>query len=398
MKLAVLFDNFGPYHVARLNAAADVAEVLGVEFAAESGEYAWTRGTARGGFRRSTLFDQRPSARYPVRLLMSRLEAVLGEFGPDAVAVPGWSGRLAFAGLSWCLRNNVPAIAMSESTADDQARQGWREAIKRRCVAACDAGLAGGEPQRDYLVQLGMPAERVFLGYDAVDNDYFAHGAEAARRCAAQRRAELGLPDRFFLASARFVEKKNLPGLLGAYAEYRAKAAAPWELVLLGDGELRGVLEQVRDALGMREFVHMPGFKQYDELPSYYGLASAFVHASTVEQWGLVVNEALASGLPALVSRRCGCASTLVREGVNGFTFDPQNSDEMTECLCRVSEMPEPKRDQLGLASQAIVAEFGPRRFAAGLAQAAEAALGARGSRRRWGDSLLVGALLASGR
>ena len=73
--------------------------------------------------------------------------------------------------------------------------------------------------------------------------------------------------------------------------------------------------ERERSALGLDNDVIFPGFIQYDELPAYYGLAKAFIHASTVEQWGLVVNEALAAGLPVLVSERCGCAPDLVREG-----------------------------------------------------------------------------------
>src|SRR5207244_4064698 len=102
---------------------------------------------------------------------------------------------------------------------------------------------------------------------------------------------------------------KNLPRLLEAFAGYRRLAGdAAWELVLLGDGPLRPELVALLKDLELDGHVLLPGFKQYDELPAYYGLAGAFIHASTTEQWGLVVNEAMASGLPVLVSDRCGCA------------------------------------------------------------------------------------------
>src|SRR5208337_5127598 len=81
---------------------------------------------------------------------------------------------------------------------------------------------------------------------------------------------------------------------------------------------------------------HLPGFKQYEELPAYYGLAGAFVHASTAEQWGLVANEAMASGLPVLVSNRCGCATELVEEGRNGFAFDPENVEQLAGFMRRL--------------------------------------------------------------
>ncbi len=116
------------------------------------------------------------------------------------------------------------------------------------------------------------------------------------------------------------------------------------------------------------------GFKQYDELPVYYALAKVFVLASTTEQWGLVVNEAMASGLPVLVSSRCGCAADLVAEGVNGFGFDPVNVRQLAELMLRCAN---PATDLAGMAraSREKVASWGVERFAAGLKQAAEQAI-----------------------
>jgi glycosyltransferase involved in cell wall biosynthesis len=122
--------------------------------------------------------------------------------------------------------------------------------------------------------------------------------------------------------------------------------------------------------------VLLPGFKQYPDLRAYYGLASAFVHASTTEPWGLVVNEAMASGLPVLVSNRCGCAPDLVRDGVNGFTFDPGNVEQLAHLMLKVSTL-NYQLSTFSVASRRIVASWGADRFASGLHQAAEAALGA---------------------
>jgi glycosyltransferase involved in cell wall biosynthesis len=118
--------------------------------------------------------------------------------------------------------------------------------------------------------------------------------------------------------------------------------------------------------------VHLPGFESYDQLPVYYGLANAFVHASTAEQWGLVVNEAIASGLPVIVSNRCGCAPELVNG--NGFTFDPTNEHELTARLLEMASLTEQERKQLSENSYGISANFGPERFGEGLKLAATAA------------------------
>ncbi len=140
------------------------------------------------------------------------------------------------------------------------------------------------------------------------------------------------------MASCRFVPKKNLDVLLEAFAAYCEASRSPWELVLCGDGPMKEGLEAMTRELGISDHVRMPGFVQYEDLPSYYGLAQAFVHASHREQWGLVVNEAMAAGLPVLVSERCGCVPELVQQGVNGFTFPPSDAAALKRLLLRFSD------------------------------------------------------------
>jgi glycosyltransferase involved in cell wall biosynthesis len=154
------------------------------------------------------------------------------------------------------------------------------------------------------------------------------------------------------------------------------RPSAPFDLTLLGDGELRAELEKLRSKLGLEDCIQMPGFKQYEELPEYYSNAAAFIHASTTEQWGLVVNEAMASGLPVLLSNRCGCAPDLVKDGVNGWTFDPTNEEQLADLMLRISS-DEDGRLKMGERSREIIAEWGPDRFASGLKAAVDAALNA---------------------
>ena len=294
---------------------------------------------------------------------------------------------------------------MSESTDWDDRRVLWKECIKRKLTGMCASALVGGKPHRDYMVKLGMPAEQSFLGYDAVDNGYFSAMAEQSRKRKAENRRNYGLPEHYFLASARFIEKKNLRRLIQAYARYRQLEQTSdlrpptsdlWSLVLLGDGPLRPDLCRLISDLSLQHCVQLPGFKQYPDLPAYYGCAQSFIHASTTEQWGLVVNEAMASGLPVLVSNRCGCAQDLVQEGVNGYTFDPYNVEQMAELMLKISSAHEmacaispglareaasplsPGNCPLsafGASSARIVSEWGPDRFANGLKQAADCAL-----------------------
>jgi 1,2-diacylglycerol 3-alpha-glucosyltransferase len=335
--------------------------------------YEWDEVKNADGFRRITLFGSE-TAQGPAHQVIRRIHATLDELKPEIVAVPGWSAREALAALGWCRLHEQPAIIMSASTVYDDRRTWWKEAIKRRVVGMCSAGLVGGQPHREYMVSLGMSSEHIFTGYDVVDNDHFAQGADAARTAAEQARASLGLPQPFFLACARFVHKKNLDRLMEAYALYRRRAGqSAWHLVILGDGKLRAALENQRDSLSLPGRVHLPGFKQYDELPSWYGLASTFILASIAEQWGLVVNEAMASGLPVLVSNRCGCAPDLVEEGANGFTFDPNQIESLADLMLEMSGGGSDLH-AMGQASRAIISHWTPGTFATRLMQAVQVA------------------------
>jgi len=216
-----------------------------------------------------------------------------------------------------------------------------------------------------------------------VDNAYFREKTEEIRSQRSVVRRKYQLPENYFLASARFIEKKNLPKLIQAYAKYRKSSEvrsqksavsdeAPWDLVILGDGPLRETLNSQLSALNLSEHVRLPGFKPYNELPVYYALANAFVHASTSEQWGLVVNEALASGLPVIVSERCGCVPELVQG--NGFTFDPFDEQQLAGRLLKMASLSDDERKILSDASYRISANLAPERFGEGLEQAAELA------------------------
>ena len=385
--VAVIFHHIGPYHHARLNAAADRLSVTGIEWSAK-GHDAWGAPSTAARYEKFSLFAE-ATEQHPEKAELQRaFSSALGQTNPDVVAVNGWNNFGSLIAANYCVRRRIPMVVMSESSRQDEPRTWWKEATKRRIVGLYSAALVGGERHMEYLVQLGMARERIFTGYDVVDNDYFGRRTAEIRnsrlrpgyggQAAFEIRNNLGLPENYFLASSRFIEKKNLTRLITAYADYRQKsqsgAKAMWDLVLLGDGPLRENLKSQLSTLKLNEHVHLPGFKPYEELPVYYGLAKTFVHASTSEQWGLVVNEAIASGLPVIVSNRCGCAPDLVNG--NGLTFEPTNEHELTAGLLRMASLSDQERKHLGDASYKIAANFTPEHFGEGLERAARVAMG----------------------
>jgi glycosyltransferase involved in cell wall biosynthesis len=253
--------------------------------------------------------------------------------------------------------------------------------------------LVAGQPHRDYLIQLGMTPNRIFDGYDVVDNDFFSLGADAARKHAAEERVRLALPKPFFLSCCRFIPEKNLMRLLDAYKMYRdLPEAAAWDLVLVGDGPLRSQLAQWVSQHDLQDFIHMPGFIQYENLPAYYGLAEAFILPSISETWGLAVNEAMAAGLPVLVSKACGCSSDLVATDRTGYTFDPDRADELVKLMTLVASDHRARQD-IGKAARGAIAEWSPARYGKNLRRVTQVALGTN-QRHRLADELLIRALM----
>lgn len=381
--VVVAFSRLGPYHLARLRGAAEVLAREGLALAAiaiagSDSVYAWDRVDDPTVCPTTTLFPEKSYEAIGEPELEQRLRACLDRINPLAVALPGWAFSESQSGLAWCLERHRPAILMSESSREDHPRLWPRELLKQKRVRQFSSALVGGLRHVAYARQLGIPRAAIFTGYDAVDNAYFAQGAAQVRREAAAARQARGLPDRYFLTSSRFIDKKNIDGLLRAYALYAARAPAGRDLVVCGDGPERERLHQLARALGIEQRIRWPGFVQYPELPAYYGLADAFVLASTTEPWGLVVNEAMACSLPVLVSDRCGCAPDLVRTGENGFTFDPRNVEAIADALARIPDE-SAALAQLGQASSQIIAGFGPPAFGAGLLEATRLAVARTG-------------------
>ena len=299
--IAILFVNYGPYHIARVTALAEAYsdrnfKVVGIELARQELEYAWIANTEKLPFVLYSLVSDQLLQQIPVYEVTSRLIILLKNLKPDVIAISGYSHPAMLLALFWSQWKRKIAILLSETTEYDEPRVGLKEQIKRWLIGQYQAALVGGKPHQRYLLKLGMAKAAIFTGYDVVGNDDY-HPEKI-------RLLPKPINQPYFLAINRFVTKKNLPFLINAYAAYRqANNQEAWNLVLCGDGEMRPQLEQQIAKLGLQDSVHLPGFLQQEELLPYFAHAKCFIHASIQEQWGLVVNEAMAAGLPVLVSK-----------------------------------------------------------------------------------------------
>ncbi len=363
-RLVIQWPRLGPYHLARLRATHALCEKEGVELialetASLDSVYAWREEQDDVPFERVQVFPGRQFEDVTPAEMHLEVTRQLDRIAPDAVAIHTYSFPDSRACVSWCRRNRKGAVVMTDSKADDAERSAAREWVKRLLLGAYDSAVTAGTRSRAYLEHLGISHDAISLGYDVVDNEYFAGKAAASQPPA-------GIETPYFLASNRFIARKNLSMLLGAYDDYRLRAEQPWPLVMLGDGPLRGQLESEAG-----EGVVFAGFRQIDEIPGYYAHAGAFVHPASVDQWALVINEAMAAGLPVVASTGAGATHDLVRPGENGFRFSPEDRAGLTSALLSMASS---DRGQMSRRSRAIIAEWDPDLFASSMLTAARKA------------------------
>jgi len=332
MKIVICFDNLGPYHMARMQSIAQVSDLSVVQYRSKSKEYEWLPHSSSA----LDIHTVKPTVVHGDVNEYEIICEIMKLVKPDVLFIPGWASNFSHMLMNWASKTGVPMVVMSDSQEIDFPRSRVKEWLKSKLVNLFSAALVAGQRHRDYLIKLGFSTRLISLGYDVVDNGYFMSSADVIRQNPQKFRLEHQLPDRYILCCARFVEKKNLNYLIDSYYIYLNNLGANNEfldLVLVGDGPLRAQLVKRINELGLTERVHLPGFIQYAQMPTYYALADCFVLPSVTEQWGLVVNEAMAAGLPVIVSARCGCAVDLVQPHINGLVFNPHNDFELADAF-----------------------------------------------------------------
>ncbi len=261
----------------------------------------------------------------------------------DAFILQGWATRSAWQAMRACRRSGTPILIRGDSQLYTRRPWPWRVlklVLYRRFIPRFDGYLVVGARAREYLLHYGAQPERMFFAPHAVDNEFFASGAERFRAQRTELRRAWRLPPdaTVFLFAGKLVRRKRPDDFLQAIAAASARDRGVWGLVA-GDGPLRGELEGLASA--GRWPVRFSGFLNQTEIPRAYAAADALVIPSDArETWGLVVNEAMASGLPVVASDAIGCAPDLVRPGETGVTFRCGALGELRDALLGLAADP----------------------------------------------------------
>ena len=376
--VAVIWIDWYPYHVARftgiLLAEGLAGKVIGIELVGGVGVHAGLKFREKlpEGLPVLTLMPEADWRSAGQRRLAVKLWKTLNQVKPQTLLVPGYYTLPAIAAALWAKMHHSQSVLMTESTAADHARSWWKEKAKSLLIRTLfDAAVTGGSAHRRYLEELSFPMERVGRFYDVVNNKYFRETALKLRK---RSSSDFDLPSKYFLYIGRLSEEKNVDGLIDEWNRYR-ETGGTWPLVIVGSGSAASDLQQRGSHSPFASDIHFAGHRGIGELPTFYAFAGCFVLPSTREPWGLVVNEAMAAGLPVIVSRRCGCAEDLVEPSKNGYIFTPANPGELAQCLQRIEARTPSSLATMGESSLEIISRYSPEAFGKEVVQIAAAAV-----------------------
>lgn len=294
----------------------------------------------------------------------------------DAFLVFGWNRKSSLQAIRACWRSGVPVLVRGDSQLGTHRSwlKVWAKALPYRwLLPRLDGHLYVGQRNRAYLEHYGVPHDRLFFAPHFVDNAVFARRASEAEASGRTHRlrAELRIPsDAFvFLFVGKLIPKKRPQDFIEACLRVvDAPDGARVHGVLVGDGPLRPALEGLAGRRPGR--IHFAGFRNQSELPAWYRAADALVLPSASETWGLVVNEAFACGIPAIVSDALGCAPDLIEEGETGFTYPVGNVEALARRMLALMADLERRPTAVWRAIARKVEQYSMERATAGLEEA----------------------------
>jgi glycosyltransferase involved in cell wall biosynthesis len=277
-------------------------------------------------------------------------------FQPDAILVYGWS-FYSHLKLMHYFKGKIPLWFRGDSNLlDEPAGFSWKKHLRRLALkwvySHVDKAFYVGQANRDYYLKHGLKPKQLVFAPHAIDNQRFAENSAGTELEAQKWRTQLGIPSEsvVFLFVGKFEPKKNPLGLIRAFQAFTHHAY----LILVGDGAEK---ERIQELAKNDPKIILLGFQNQSIMPVVYRLANVLVLPSKGpnETWGLVVNEAFASGRAAIVSNVVGCAIDLIEAGNSGWVFSSDDLRSFTDKLKKAIEIGSAGLDQMGELAQALI-------------------------------------------
>jgi glycosyltransferase involved in cell wall biosynthesis len=262
----------------------------------------------------------------------------------DAFLVTGWYNKSFLQAIWGCRRSETPLMVRGDSQLDtprSPVKRAAKEIGYRAFLRAFDRCCYVGTRSRDYFVHYGVPSERLVFVPHFVDTEFFSDRAAKVDREIVRGGLGISDADHVLLFVGKFIPEKSPTDVVRAAAQLQQRGAST-VCLFVGDGPLKSALEEESRRVGVRSI--FAGFKNQSELPSMYVAGDVLMLPSASETWGLVVNEAFACGLPAVVADPVGCSPDLIHEPYTGAVHEYGNTTSMASAVMRARDIDRDER------------------------------------------------------
>jgi len=363
MLLAILHLNFSINWLSRIKAITDklISEgkkVIVIEVSRNDNTYSFASPINREDINCKwiTLFGDIPLQSINPYKMSREIYTVLEKFIPDVVISSAIAFPTGSTSVRWCRNRRKISIIMDDSRVADVPRPFYVNLIKRHIYSNINAMFVPAESHLESYKFWGIKEEKIFYGTNVTD---IAKFEEASRRIrmGIDKPNIKGIPTNgsYFLGIGRQIRKKNWKSLIEAYILYRKIVKENYlDLLLVGEGNESDELMRIANNHKL-DGIHFHKFCSPESVSYYYTSAAALILPSFYgETWGNVVTEAMASSLPVIVSNNCGCASSLVKENINGWQFNPTDVEDLAKKLINFTDLSPAARIEMGRMSNII--------------------------------------------
>jgi glycosyltransferase involved in cell wall biosynthesis len=255
-------------------------------------------------------------------------------YKPDVVVTTEFNLQTIFS-YAYARLFNSRILIQSNATTNTDAIFTKRKSLREWLIKHCDGFIANSSETKKYLCALGANPQKITISVQTIDVNKWKIAVSKYKHLRNELKNELGLREKVILYVGNLHQGKGVNFLLEAFSNV-AQTLADTNILIVGGGSEEQRLRDYCKQKGIMERVIFAGYKQSWELPKYYALADLFVFPTLYDHFGLVVIEALASGLPVICSQFAGSALDLIKDGVNGYIIDPRNIENLSDSLVNI--------------------------------------------------------------
>lgn len=356
MNIVILHTDFRIYWPGRIKALQMLLKEKGmelypIEISGKGSPYAFGKGNTDTDIPNwHILFPERDMESLSGKEIKKRLVPILDKLQPEVViagAIAFPSGALATA---WAKKNKKKIVIFDDARIEDVQRNRIVNFIKRHIYQNVDAMVYPAPEWEDTGKYWGFSPKQLFYGIDVVDNDFWQQTCPDTE-------------EKYFISVNRLIEIKNLLFTIKAYQQLKIIHNDFPELWIVGEGPEKDKIISFIQTHKI-EGIKLKPFQSQVKLRTLYQNAQAMIISSHKETWGLVINEAMASGIPVIVSQHCGATHSLVKEGINGYIFNPFDLQSLISKWEVFINQTEQERKEFGKQSSEIIKEWNLNRFA----------------------------------